>query len=107
MMEHEIIVCECESVEHQIIFAYFPEYEDDREVYMSIYLHPTYGFFRRLWAAIKYIFGHRSIYGHFDDVIISQKDSHKLVKILKYLDPDVFKNCAQESKDDLRRSTTK
>lgn len=99
-MEHEIVICKCESVEHQIIFSYFPEDEDERVVYMSVHLSPMYGFFKRIWVALKYIFGYRSMYGHFDDIIIGQKDSHKLVKILKYLDPDVFKNCTQESKDD-------
>lgn len=100
MMEHTILVCKCESVEHQLVFSYFPEDEDDREVYMSVHLRPESNILKRIWSAIKYIFGHTSIYGHFDDFIMKQSDSHKLVKILKYLDPDVFKNCAQESKDD-------
>lgn len=88
-MEHEIIICKCTSVEHQIIFSYFPEDEDEREVYMSVHLRPESNIFKRVWRAIKYILGYRSVYGDFDEVIIDQCNSHKLVKILKYLDPNV------------------
>lgn len=98
-MEHEILVCKCESVEHQLVFSYFPEDEDDREVYMSVHLRLESNIFKRIWKAIKYIFGHKSIYGHFDEFIMAQKDSHKLVKILKYLDPNVFNNQPQKSED--------
>lgn len=99
-LEHEVLVCQCENTEHQLIFSHFPDELEDREVYMSVHLIPEENIFKRIWKAVKYIFGHRSIYGHFDDFIFKQCDSHKLVKILKYLDPDVLKNISQESKND-------
>lgn len=87
-MEHEIVICKCENVEHQIVFSYFPE-DNEREIYMSIYLNPMYGFFKRIWVALKYIFGYKSMYGHFDEIIIDSHSSDKLIKILKYLNPNV------------------
>lgn len=92
MIEHSIIVCKCANVEHQLVFTHFPEDRDERQVYMSVHLIPESNIFRRIWSGIKYIFGHRSIYGHFDEFIFDQKDSYKLVEILKYLDPDVLDN---------------
>lgn len=93
MMKHEIIICKCESVEHQIVFSYFPDEEDDddKDVYMSVYLLPESNIFKRIWLAIQYIFGHRSIYGDFDEVIINQRDAPKLEKILKHLKDDTIK----------------
>lgn len=87
MIEHELTVCKCENTEHQLVFTYFPDDEDDREIYVSVHLIPESNIFKRIWHAIKYVFGHRSIYGHFDEFIFKQSDAHKLVKVLKYLDP--------------------
>lgn len=98
-LTHELLVCECENVEHQLIFNYFEDETEDREVYLEVHLVPEYNIWKRIRNAIKYIFGYRSMYGHFDCFIFKQSDSHKLVKILKYLDPDVFENCSQESKN--------
>lgn len=86
-MNHELFICACESVEHTCIFTYFPEDTNDRQVYMSVHLRIESNIFKRIWRAIQYIFGHLSIYGHFDEFIFKQSDSDKLVKILKYLDP--------------------
>lgn len=91
-MEHEIIICKCESPEHQIIFSYFLDNDIDREVYMTIHLRPESNIFKRVWIALKYIFGYRSKYGDFDSMIIGQRDAYKLVKILRYLNPNIFNN---------------
>lgn len=91
-MEHEIIICKCESPEHQIIFSYFLDNDIDREVYMTIHLRPESNIFKRMWIALKYIFGYRSKYEDFDNMIIGQRDVYKLVKILRYLNPNIFNN---------------
>lgn len=91
-MEHEIIICKCESPEHQIIFSYFLDNDIDREVYMIIHLRPESNIFKRIWIALKYIFGYKSKYGDFDSMIIGQRDTYKLVKILRYLNPNIFNN---------------
>ena len=82
-MEHEIVVCQCGSTEHQIIFAHDT---DDKVVYMSIHL-TSHGFWGRLKEGLKYIFGHKSKYGAFDEVILNGDDHLKqfenVVKTLK------------------------
>jgi hypothetical protein len=78
----EVIVCKCGNTEHQIIFTYF---KDEPDVYMSIHLIPESNIFKRIWNGIKYIFGYKCKYGHFDEVIISTKDIPKLIKIISHL----------------------
>ena len=93
--QNDLFICECHNTEHQLIFSYFED--DPEEVYMSVHLIPTYRIWRRIVNAIKYIFGHRSMYGHFDEFIFQKKDAHKLVKLAKHLDPNVLNNKPQES----------
>jgi hypothetical protein len=40
-------------------------------------------FFKRIKVAIKYIFGHKSIYGHFDSFLLKPEDSERLIEHLK------------------------
>lgn len=107
MIEHELFICKCENTEHQLIFSYFPEDEEDREIYVSVNLLPEYNIFKRIWTGLKYIFGHRSIYGYFDEFIFKQSDSHKLIKILKYLDPNISIVKSENSRQWLIYSTIK
>lgn len=81
MIKEEILICECYSVEHQIIFRYDSE---DNMVYLSTHLNKR-SFWSRLKYGIKYIFGRKSNYGAFDEFIINPKDVGKLEKIVKHL----------------------
>lgn len=78
----EVFICKCYNTEHQLIFSYFT---DEKEVYVSVHLIPEYKIFRRIWKAIKYIFGHRSRYGHFDEFIFKPEDADKLQSIVNFL----------------------
>ena len=82
-MERETLICKCESIEHQATFSWF---EDDNggDVYLEIHLKPA-KLFRRIINGVRYIFGHRSIYGDFDDMIIKKTDVAKLERIVEYL----------------------
>lgn len=82
-MEREVLICQCESLEHQVTFSWL---EDDKygDVYMEVHLTPL-SFWQRVVNGIKYIFGHRSKYGDFDDMIIKKEDVWKLEKIVEYL----------------------
>ena len=43
------------------------------------------GFWQRLVNGFKYIFGYKSKYGDFDEMIIKKEDVRKLEKIVEYL----------------------
>lgn len=70
--ENFIIICECHSVEHQVVFRYDDE---DDEVYMNIYLNKP-SFLKRL----KYLFGYKCRFGHWDEVIIHKDKFRKAIE---------------------------
>lgn len=88
----DVLLCECNSPEHVMVFQYWESEHGYEEVYMTVHLRPT-TLRRRIANAIKYIFGHRSKYGEFDEVILKPTDYAKMQKIADYL-----KNCYDETK---------
>lgn len=79
----EILICECNSTEHQMVFLYDEE-DKDRTVYLHVHLNKR-PFLERLIYGVKYIFGYQSRYGAFDEFILNPDDSKKLKDVVKYL----------------------
>ena len=77
-----LLLCDCSSDEHQMIVRWD---NDDKEVYVSIHLANNIGFWKRLWAGLKYAFGHRSRYGEFDEIILRKEDASNLQKVVDHL----------------------
>jgi len=77
-----ILICDCSNAEHQLIFR---SNEEDLEVYASVHLTPQ-PLLKRIKHGVKYIFGHRSRYGDFQEVILSQAHIGKLKEIVKLLE---------------------
>ena len=72
--------CECHTPEHSIRFTYDP---DDGDLYMSVFLW-KWSFWKRVWIAVKYIFGYTSRYGDFDSGPSFEKnDLSRLITLLK------------------------
>ena len=76
-----IFVCECSSMEHQIVHRYDA---DDNIVYCLIYL-TNRSFWRRLKFGIKYIFGYHCRYGHWDEFIWKSEHATKLRELADLL----------------------
>jgi hypothetical protein len=79
----EIIICECNNTQHQMVFHY-----DEGDSYPTVYVHVhlnKLSFFKRLVYGIKYIFGYQSRYGAFDEFIVDNRDLKKFKEIVKYL----------------------
>lgn len=55
--------CHCGSAEHTLRFVMNKE---DNELYTEIYLNQWRQPWKRIWVAIKYIFGFKCRYGHWD-----------------------------------------
>ena len=77
-----LLLCDCSSEEHQLIVRWD---NDDREVYVSVHLANYMGFWKRLWHAVKYVFGYKSRYGAFDEVILRKEDADNLQKVVDHL----------------------
>jgi len=75
----KLISCSCGSPEHQFILTYWPGYGgDEDELYMEPHLITWENIFRRLWTAIRYVFGYRCKYGHWDCVLISKDKAQEM-----------------------------
>lgn len=70
----ELIICSCNSTEHQMVFHY-----SDDCIYVHIHLVKG-SFWQRLKYGIKYIFGHQSRYGAFDEMVLDTKEHARIFK---------------------------
>jgi hypothetical protein len=80
-LSYQVFVCECSSMEHQIVFSYDA---DENQVYCLIYL-TSYSFWNRLKSGMKYIFGYHCRYGHWDEFIWKPEHAHKLRELSELL----------------------
>ena len=80
----ELFICQCHDVQHQFIIRTV-DFDETPEVFLSIFLYPA-SFFKRIVYAVKYIFGHRSVFGHFDEIIIKPEDAPRLQKVVDMLE---------------------
>ncbi len=69
-MEDKFLVCDCMSDEHTLRFTFDLE---DGEMWTGVYLHNYHNIFERIWIAIKYVFGYKCKYGHFDCFVTREK----------------------------------
>lgn len=77
----KILICECGSLEHQIIINHD---EEENVIYCSIHL-VHYGFWRRLKAGLKYIFGYKCRYGQWDEFIFKSEHANQLRELAEIL----------------------
>lgn len=77
-MSNTFVKCACESSEHLINLTYFP---DDKDfVYLEVHLRP-HSFWGRVKNAIKYVFGHRSDYGDFEEFLLNKEKATEIKKV--------------------------
>lgn len=76
--EKIVIDCACGSSNHMIVGEYDSEVNC---VYLSIHLQ-NYPIHARIWQAIKYIFGYKSKYGDFDEIVIDNEGKKNVVRLM-------------------------
>jgi hypothetical protein len=87
MRDKDILICDCNSTEHQFIFLY-EEDENNGEKHPMCFVHTHLNkrpFWERVKYGIKYIFGYRCRFGAFDEFILNPDDADKLQKLVDYL----------------------
>jgi len=82
MNKKALLTCQCSSGNHIITFNYDSE---DNEVYCNVYLDHYKPWYKRLWYAIKYIFGWQSNYGAYSEIILKPEDADALNDIAAHL----------------------
>lgn len=78
----EFFECVCMTDEHTIRFQLDATDPDNVELYTSVFLNQYHGFFGRLWIAIKYLFGYKCKYGHWDCTMLKLEDADRLIALL-------------------------
>ena len=89
-METIYFECQCESPEHTLRFVYDPDYN---ELYTEVLLSQYRNIFKRIWTAIKYIFGYECRYGHFDCWMLKVEDCNGIKDLLN----KVIKNAKNDT----------
>ena len=79
MDSQKIFICECGSYCHQTMFWYNKE---DKQLHFTTHLITYRNFFKRLWIAIRYVFGYKSNYGDWDTFLFKPLDEAKLLAYL-------------------------
>lgn len=81
----EYFECVCSSDEHTLKFVLDEECDDimDLEIWTSVFLDQYQPWWKRIWVAIKYIFGYKSRYGHWDCFIMRREDVDRMQLLLE------------------------
>ena len=78
----ELFVCDCQDIHHQFVVNIDPD-PGWQMVTFEVMLNRNLGFFKRIWAGLKYIFsGKPSRFGYFDEIIIRKSDADRLQKVV-------------------------
>lgn len=85
----DIIICQCESVKHNIVFRYVQEEDKPKywdSVYMNVHLNGK-GFWDRLSRFFDYVLYGSSLYGEYDEIVLppEQETIDKLENVVSYL----------------------
>ena len=78
--EKESFFCACYSFEHQAHFWYNEEWNS---IFVYFSLIPSRNLFKRIWYAIKYVFGYQSRFGQYDEFIINNDDLDRYIEYFK------------------------
>lgn len=79
-MKSYFFECQCSSDEHILKFIYD---EEDKELYTTIYLSQYRNIFKRIWVAVRYIFGYKCKFGMWDCFLFKNEDIKELSELLK------------------------
>jgi len=79
-MDTEHFECQCYSDEHTLKFNIDDE---DGYIYASVFLNQWNSWYKRIWIALKYVFGYKCKYGHFDSFMLRLEDHDRFRLILK------------------------
>jgi hypothetical protein len=68
-MKRTLYVCQCGSLEHTLFVC-----AEEEDFFLEVHLAPL-PFWQRVRNAVGYVFGRRSRYGDFEEVLLSPEDA--------------------------------
>jgi len=84
MEEPAILICSCNSTDHQMVIYKHTDPLYGPEIYVHIHLINR-SFWYRLKYAVKYLFGYKSRYGAWDEFILDPMHADKLGELFYHL----------------------
>lgn len=110
-MDETFVSCECDNPAHAMMLSYYDDDINDYdpktdnhpvipELSFNLQLNPYFGFWKRLWVGIKYIFGYSYKGGHWNSCLVSEDNARTIIKYCnKFLDDcDKAKEIKEKSK---------
>jgi len=91
--EYYYFDCACSAPEHTIRFTRDPK---EGTVWMEVHLFNWRSIFKRIWVAIKYVFGYRCKYGNWDTCELHPADAEKMISLMEM----IIHDAKEEEKDD-------
>lgn len=78
----KVLPCPCNHPEHHIIYSML---DDEPEVYLHVQLING-KWYERVWKGLKYIFGYKCRFGHFDEFILSDENYDHVKAMIAHID---------------------
>lgn len=78
-MTHHYFSCQCSDFGH--IFRFVLD-ETDGEIWLEVNLNVWTPWYARVWHAIRFVFGFKQAYGHFDVTMLRPEDHDRLHALL-------------------------
>jgi hypothetical protein len=80
--KNELFVCDCSDISHNMIFQLWDWGDEAPDLNVNVALNHYLPFHKRIWLAIRYVFGFQSRFGHYDTITIRREDLSRLRAIL-------------------------
>ena len=83
--EHVYIECVCDCQEHVLRITFDPNICEDHcggDLWTEVYLNKKLPWYKRIWLAVKYMFGYQSRFGAFDNITLKPEHYNKLRELL-------------------------
>lgn len=108
MKERHYVECACGEAGHVLRFTWWPDEDPDMEfIAVDVFLDENGGFFRRLWAGVKYILGFKSRFGHFGETVLEREQIEKLEGMFgRWMRENVLSGCDLERRIAMFRKRT-
>lgn len=86
-LERTAVFCDCGGAEHQLLIIKDDDFPSDhREIIIEPHLINYHNFFLRLWIGLKYAFGYKCKYGHWDFIVVSTNNYQPLKDAVDFLE---------------------
>lgn len=100
-MQTSYYECQCADPEHTLRFVYDPE---ENELYTEIHLTQYRNMLKRIFMAIKYIFGYKCRYGCFDCWMLKNEDCKGIKNLLNKVIDSEKKKIEKVNKSKIKKA---